>query len=73
MRMSESEILALMRENAALCNLEAEVIIALKAFQVQDQQTVYHQLNQIVTCLHRIDEVRRRNDDARSESQEEGS
>jgi len=62
-----------MRENAALCNLEAEVIIALKAFQVQDQQTVYNQLNNIVVCLQRLDEVRRRNDDARSESQEEGS
>jgi len=71
--MSENEILLLMRENAALCNLEAEVIIALKAFQVQDQQTVYNQLNNIVVCLQRVDEVRRRNDDARSESQEEGS
>jgi hypothetical protein len=36
--MSESEILLLMRENAALCNLEAEVIVALKAYQVGDQQ-----------------------------------
>ena len=70
---SEVTVLGLMRENAALCNLEAEVIIALKAFQVQYQQTVYNQLNNIVVCLKRIDEVRRRNDDARSESQEEGS
>jgi hypothetical protein len=61
---SEVTVLGLMRENAALCNLEAEVIIALKAFQVQDQQTVYNQLNQIVICLKRIDEVRRRNDEA---------
>lgn len=61
---SETTVLALMRENAALCNLEAEVIVALKAFQVQDQQTVYNQLNQIVVCLQRIDEVRRRNDEA---------
>lgn len=60
MPMSESEILAMMRENAALCNLEAEVIVALKAYQVNDQLTVQHQLNQIVTCLQRIDEVRRR-------------
>ncbi len=64
MPMSENEILSMMRENAALCNLEAEVIIALKAFQVQDQQTVYNQLNNIVVCLKRIDEVRRRNDEA---------
>ena len=37
MPMSENEILSMMRENAALCNLEAEVIIALKAYQAGDQ------------------------------------
>jgi hypothetical protein len=58
--MSESEILLLMRENAALCNLEAEVIVALKAYQVGDQQTLNQQLNQIVICLQRLDDVRRR-------------
>ena len=73
MPMSESEVLAMMRENAALCNLEAEVIIALKAFQVGDQPTVNNQLGQIVVCLQRLDELRRRYDDTRSESQEEGS
>jgi len=60
MPMSESEILLLMRENAALCNLEAEVIVALKAYQVGDQQTLNQQLNQIVICLQRLDDVRRR-------------
>jgi Ni,Fe-hydrogenase III large subunit len=65
--MSESEILAMMRENAALCNLEAEVIIALKAYQVGDQQILNTQLSKIVTCLQRVDEVRRRYD-ARSQS-----
>ena len=60
MSMSESEILLLMRENAALCNLEAEVIVALKAYQVGDQQTLNQQLNQIVICLQRLDDVRRR-------------
>jgi hypothetical protein len=60
--MSESEILLLMRENAALCNLEAEVIVALKAYQVGDQQTLNQQLNQIVICLQRLDEVRKRYD-----------
>jgi Ni,Fe-hydrogenase III large subunit len=60
--MSENEILAMMRENAALCNLEAEVIIALKAYQVGDQQILNQQLNLIVTCLQRVDEVRRRYD-----------
>jgi hypothetical protein len=73
MPMAESEILKMMRENAALCNLEAEVIIALKAYQVNDQQILNQQLNLIVVCLQRLDELRRRYDDARSESQEEGS
>ena len=60
MPMSESEILLMMRENAALCNLEAEVIVALKAYQVGDQPTVQNQLNQIVVCLQRLDDVRKR-------------
>ena len=67
MPMSENEILAMMRENAALCNLEAEVIIALKAYQVNDQQIINQQLNSIVVCLQRLDEVRKRYD-TRSES-----
>jgi hypothetical protein len=58
--MSEGEVLLMMRENAALCNLEAEVIVALKAYQVGDQPTVQNQLNQIVICLQRLDDVRRR-------------
>ena len=60
MAMSESEILLMMRENAALCNLEAEVIIALKAHKVNDQKIVDQQLHEIVVCLQRVDEVRRR-------------
>ena len=67
MSMSENEILAMMRENAALCNLEAEVIIALKAYQVNDQQILSQQLNLIVVCLQRLDEVRKRYD-TRSQS-----
>jgi len=62
MPMSENEILAMMRENAALCNLEAEVIIALKAYQVNDQEILNQQLNLIVVCLQRLDEVRKRYD-----------
>jgi hypothetical protein len=58
--MSESEILLMMRENAALCNLEAEVIVALKAYRVHDQKTVDQQLHEIVICLQRLDDVRRR-------------
>jgi Ni,Fe-hydrogenase III large subunit len=65
--MSENEILAMMRENAALCNLEAEVIIALKAYQVHDQEILNQQLNLIVICLQRLDEVRKRYD-TRSQS-----
>jgi hypothetical protein len=72
MPMSEVEILAMMRENAALCNLEAEVIIALKAYQVGDELTVQSQLNQIVICLQRLEEVRKRYD-PRSQSKEESS
>jgi hypothetical protein len=65
--MAENEVLAMMRENAALCNLEAEVIIALKAYQVNDQQILKQQLNLIVVCLQRLDEVRKRYD-TRSQS-----
>jgi hypothetical protein len=67
MPMSENEILAMMRENAALCNLEAEVIIALKAYQAGDQPILNQQLNLIVVCLQRLDEVRKRYD-TRSQS-----
>ena len=67
MPMSENEILAMMRENAALCNLKAEVIIALKAYQVNDQEILNQQLNLIVVCLQRLDEVRKRYD-TRSQS-----
>ena len=60
MPITESEVLKLMRENAALCNLEAEVIVALKAYKVGDQKTIDQQLHEIVVCLQRVDEVRRR-------------
>jgi hypothetical protein len=64
MAMLESDALALMRENAALCNLEAEVIMALKAYEVQDNDLFQMSVNQIVICLQRVDEVRRRNHEA---------
>ena len=72
MPMSEVEILAMMRENAALCNLEAEVIIALKAYQYNEQEVLQNQLNLIVICLQRLEEVRKLYD-PRSQSKEEGS
>lgn len=58
MPMTKSEIVAMMQENAALCNLEAEVIVALKAYQYNEQDILQHQLNQIVACLHNLDAVR---------------
>ena len=64
MAMSESDVLALMRENAALCNLEAEVIMALKAYEAQDNSLFQMSVNQIVICLQRVDEVRRRSHEA---------
>jgi len=73
MPISENDVLALMRENAALCNLEAEVIVALKAYDVKDYHLVENQLRNIVVCLQRIDDVRRRNNDTRSQSEEESS
>lgn len=64
MALAENEILALMRENAALCHLEAEVIIALKANGVEDGALLEQQIMRICACLQHIDEVRRSNDEA---------
>lgn len=72
MPMSEVEVLAMMRENAALCNLEAEVIMALKAYQAQDDELFQYAVNQIVVCLQRVDDVRKRYD-AGSQSKKESS
>jgi len=66
------EIVAMMRENAALCNLETEVILALKANAVGDQAMLERQIQNIMVCLQRVDDIRRRND-TRSQSEEEGS
>ena len=72
--MKTEELLALLREHAALVNLEAEVILALKAYQVGHEPTLTSQINQIIVCLQRLEEVRQRNqrsqhgDDAREES-----
>ena len=60
MPIDETEVLKLMRENAALCNLEAEVILALKANAVGDENMLQRQIQQIMLCLQRIDDVRRR-------------
>lgn len=60
MPIDEAEVLNLMRENAALCNLEAEVILALKANAVGDIKMLENQIQQIMLCLQRIDDVRKR-------------
>ena len=60
MSIDEVEILRLMRENAALCNLEAEVILALKANAVGDEKMLQSQISQIMVALQRVDDVRRR-------------
>jgi len=60
MPVDEQEMLKLMRENAALCNLEAEVIIALKANAVGDNAMLEKQISKIMLCLQRIDDVRKR-------------
>lgn len=70
--MKTEEIVAMMRENAALCNLETEVILALKANAVGDQEMLQRQIVNIMVCLQRLDDIRRRND-TRSQSEEEGS
>jgi hypothetical protein len=58
------EIVALMREHAALVNLEAEVVIALKAYQVGHEGLMQDQINKIIVSLQRIEDVRRRNERA---------
>ena len=60
MPVDEQEMLKLMRENAALCNLEAEVIMALKANAVGDTVMLEKQINQIMLFQQRIDDVRKR-------------
>ena len=65
--MKTEEIVALMREHAALVNLEAEVVVALKAYQVGHEPLLQEQLHKIVVCLSRIDEVRRRNEQSISQ------
>lgn len=62
--MKTEEIVAMMRENAALCNLETEVILALKANAVGDQEMLQRQIVNIMVCLQRLDDIRRRNGQA---------
>jgi hypothetical protein len=55
------EIVALMREHAALVNLEAEVVVALKAYQVGHEPLLQEQIQKIIVSLQRVEDVRKRN------------
>lgn len=57
-QMNEREIMSLLRENAALSILEAEVIVALKLLDVQDMPRLQVQMKRIVESLAAIDAVR---------------
>ena len=58
--MDERQIMALMRENAALSILEAEVIVALKYYEVSSEQGLLGQIEKIKQTLAAIEAVRNR-------------
>lgn len=58
--MDEREVMALMRENAALSILEAEVIVALKYYDVNSEQGLVGQIQKIRDTLAAIEAVRSR-------------
>jgi hypothetical protein len=58
--MDERQIMALMRENAALSILEAEVIVALKYYEVGSEQGLLGQIEKIRQTLAAIEAVRGR-------------
>lgn len=67
--MRTEEIVALMREHAALVNLEAEVVVALKAYQVGHEGLMQDQIQKIIVSLQRIEDVRKRNQSQLGEAQ----
>ena len=52
-----------MRENAALCTLEAEVVVAVKYLEAGQQALAEKQLSKINEALNVIEIVRRRNEE----------
>jgi hypothetical protein len=58
--MDERQVMALMRENAALSILEAEVIVALKYYDVSSEQGLLGQIEKIRQTLAAIEAVRGR-------------
>ena len=67
--MKTEEIVALMREHAALVNLEAEVVVALKAYQVGHEGLMQEQIQKIIVSLQRIEDVRKRNESQLGEAE----
>ena len=60
--MSQSrEMVALIRENAALCTLEAEVVIALKYIEAGQEESARMQIRKVQESLNVIEIVRQRN------------
>jgi len=61
--MDDMDVLGIMRENAALCGLEAEVIITLKLFEAGygNAQAMAEQLSKINNALLTVDAIRKRN------------
>ncbi len=58
--MDGRQVMALMRENAALSILEAEVIVALKYYEVNSEQGLLGQIEKIKQTLAAIEAVRGR-------------
>jgi hypothetical protein len=63
MEFHELDIIKIMRENAALCTLEAEVILALKAEVSGDFRMLDDQRFKVVKALQHIDAIRRQNEE----------
>jgi hypothetical protein len=72
--MSQSkEMVALMRENAALCTLEAEIIMAIKYLEASNEYLARGQLRKIKEALDVVEVVRKRNKIAQGENYGENS
>jgi hypothetical protein len=58
-------MVALIRENAALCTLEAEVVIALKYIEAGQEESARMQIRKVQESLNVIEIVRQRNSQAK--------
>ena len=57
--MNEREVMGLMRENAALCILEAEVIVALRYYESGNERGLFGQIDKIYQSIAAVDAVRK--------------